>query len=185
MKATIENIHKQWRYRIFLNWRMYETSDFDNIHHRASRPEWAARSVFEQNGLLFFFLSRQSRGDCQRLVPSLLVLVSGVGFSGLRYFNVCVSWEDDFIEDDLMLVKNEEFKGIFDNDNYAAVLTLCDDSFTKEKLELIRELDNEMIERLSYADFFGKNSAMRRPNRSTSSSITPFALCGEKMLDST
>ena len=73
MKATIENIHKQWRYRIFLNWRMYETSSFNNIHHRAGCPFKAARSIFEQNGLLFFFLSLQSRGDCQGQIPFCLL----------------------------------------------------------------------------------------------------------------
>uniref|UniRef100_UPI00359FAFF2 efflux RND transporter permease subunit n=1 Tax=Prevotella heparinolytica TaxID=28113 RepID=UPI00359FAFF2 len=51
-----------------------------------------------------------------------------------------------------MLVKTEEFKEIFGNDNFAAVLTRCDNSFTKENLELIRELTNEMMDSLSYAD---------------------------------
>ena len=51
-----------------------------------------------------------------------------------------------------MLVKTEEFKDIFGNDNFAAVLTRCDNSFTKENLELIRELTNEMMDSLSYAD---------------------------------
>lgn len=102
-----------------------------------------------------FTLQCRWRMQKQWLAPSLLILFPCVGFSWLRYFNVYISWEDDFIEEDLMLVKNEEFNGIFDNDNYSAVLTLCDYSFTRENLELIRELTNEMIERLSYADFFG------------------------------
>lgn len=127
-----------------------------------------------------FTLQCRWRMQKQWLAPSLLILFPCVGFFWLRYFNVYILWKDDFIEEDLMLVKNEEFKGIFDNDNYSAVLTLCGYSFTRENLELIRELTNEMIERLSYADFFGKNSAMRRLNRLISSSITPLALCGEK-----
>ena len=127
-----------------------------------------------------FTLQCRWRMQKQWLAPSLLILFPCVGFSWLRYFNVYILWKDDFIEEDLMLVKNEEFKGIFDNDNYSAVLTLCGYSFTRGNLELIRELTNEMIERLSYADFFGKNSAMRRLNRLISSSITPLALCGEK-----
>ena len=73
-------------------------------------------------------------------------------FTGLRYFKVSASWEDYFLEDDPMLVKTEEFKDIFGNDNFAAVLTRCDNSFTKENLELIRELTNEMMDSLSYAD---------------------------------
>ncbi len=62
------------------------------------------------------------------------------------------SWEDYFLEDDPMLVKTEEFKDIFGNDNFAAVLTRCDNLFTKENLQLIRELTNEMMDSLSYAD---------------------------------
>ena len=51
-----------------------------------------------------------------------------------------------------MLVKTKEFKDIFGNDNFAAVLTQCDNSFMKENLELIRELTNEMMDSISYAD---------------------------------
>ena len=84
-----------------------------------------------------FTLQCRWRMQKQWLAPSLLILFPCVGFSWLRYFNVYILWEDDFIEEDLMLVKNEEFKGIFDNDNYSAVLTLCGYSFTRENLELM------------------------------------------------
>lgn len=80
------------------------------------------------------------------------ILILAIGVSGLRYFKVSASWEDYFLEDDPMLVKTEEFKEIFGNDNFAAVLTRCDNSFTKDNLELIRELTNEMVDSLSYAD---------------------------------
>lgn len=86
------------------------------------------------------------------LVLSLFILVFAIGITGLRYFKVSASWEDYFLEDDPMLVKTEEFKEIFGNDNFAAILTRCDNSFTKENLELIRELTNEMMDSLSYAD---------------------------------
>ena len=80
------------------------------------------------------------------------ILILAIGVSGLRYFKVSASWEDYFLEGDPMLVKTEEFKEIFGNDNFAAVLTRCDNSFTKDNLELIRELTNEMVDSLSYAD---------------------------------
>lgn len=80
------------------------------------------------------------------------ILILAIGVSGLRYFKVSASWEDYFLEDDPMLVKTEEFKEIFGNDNFAAVLTRCDNSFTKDNLELIRELTNEIVDSLSYAD---------------------------------
>ncbi len=86
------------------------------------------------------------------LVLGGFVLVLSFGLMGLKYFKVSASWEDYFLEDDPMLVKTEEFKDIFGNDNFAAVLTRCENSFTKENLELIRELTNEMIDSLSYAD---------------------------------
>ena len=85
-------------------------------------------------------------------VLGTFALVLALGFMGLKYFKVSASWEDYFLEDDPMLVKTEEFKEIFGNDNFAAVLTRCDNSFTKENLELIRELTNEMMDSLSYAD---------------------------------
>lgn len=71
---------------------------------------------------------------------------------GVKHFKVTASWEDYFLEDDPMLVKTDEFKAIFGNDNFIAVLTQCDDSFTRENLKLIRELTNEMMDSLSYAD---------------------------------
>lgn len=86
------------------------------------------------------------------IVLGLFALFFGMGFTGLRYLNISASWDDYFLEDDPMLVKTDEFKAVFGNDNFAAVLTRCDDSFTKENLELIRELSNEMLDSLSYAD---------------------------------
>lgn len=80
------------------------------------------------------------------------ILILAIGVMGLKYFKVSAAWEDYFLEDDPMLVKTEEFKEIFGNDNFSAVLTRCDNSFTKENLELIRELTNEMMDSLSYAD---------------------------------
>ena len=86
------------------------------------------------------WFARQGRWMVQKrwLVLSLFILVFAIGFTGLRYFKVSASWEDYFLEDDPMLVKTKEFKDIFGNDNFAAVLTQCDNSFMKENLELIR-----------------------------------------------
>ena len=94
------------------------------------------------------WFARRGKWMIQRrwLVLSLSILVFAIGFTGLRYFKVSASWEDYFLEDDPMLVKTEEFKDIFGNDNFAAVLTRCDNLFTKENLQLIRELTNEMMD---------------------------------------
>ena len=82
----------------------------------------------------------------------LFVLLLAVGFYGLRYFKINDSWESYFLEDDPMLVKTDEFKSIFGNDSYALVLTECDDTFTPENLRLIRQLSNELLDSMTFAD---------------------------------
>ncbi len=44
-----------------------------------------------------FTLQCRWRMQKQWLAPSLLILFPCVGFSWLRYFNVYILWEDDFI----------------------------------------------------------------------------------------
>ncbi|WP_297949468.1 MMPL family transporter [uncultured Porphyromonas sp.] len=85
-------------------------------------------------------------------VLGAFVLLLAVGANGMRMLNVKTSWEDYFLEDDPMLLQTKEFKEVFGNDNYAAVLLECDNIFTKEKLELIRQLSNEMMDSITYAD---------------------------------
>ncbi|MBI9068262.1 MAG: hypothetical protein JEZ09_13295, partial [Salinivirgaceae bacterium] len=86
------------------------------------------------------------------LIIALFIAVVAIGFNGLRSLTLESSWESFFLEDDPVLVKSEEFKEIFGNDNFIAVLTECENSFTKESLELIRELSNELIDSISYAE---------------------------------
>ncbi|MDO4695437.1 RND family transporter [Porphyromonas sp.] len=80
------------------------------------------------------------------------VLLVAIGLNGARFLNIKTSWEDYFLEDDPLIIRTEEFKSIFGNDNYAAVLVECDNVFTKSNLELIRRLSNEMLDSISYAD---------------------------------
>ena len=82
----------------------------------------------------------------------LFVAIVGISFLGLKNLVMDSSWDSYFLEDDPMLLKTDEFKEIFGNDSYVAVLTECDNSFTKESLELIRELSNELLDSISYAD---------------------------------
>lgn len=86
------------------------------------------------------------------IVIGIFVLMIGVTFNGLRNMNVTSSWNDYFLEDDPMIIKSDEFKEVFGNDNFTAVLTKCENTFTKENLELIRELSNEIKDSLSYAE---------------------------------
>ena len=62
------------------------------------------------------------------------------------------SIDDYFVSDDPMLLKTDEFKSIFGNDYYVAVLVKNKDVFSKRSLTLIRELSNELKDSLSYAD---------------------------------
>lgn len=86
------------------------------------------------------------------VVLGLFVFLLAVTFNGMRNMNVTASWNDYFLEDDPMIVKSDEFKEVFGNDNFVAVLTRCDNTFTKENLELIRQLSNEINDSLSYAE---------------------------------
>ncbi|MBP7460495.1 MAG: MMPL family transporter [Candidatus Delongbacteria bacterium] len=76
----------------------------------------------------------------------------GISVYGLKKVRVESSFDNYFVEDDPVLIQTDEFKAIFGNDNFVAVLTRCDDSFSRQSLELIRELSNELMDSISYAD---------------------------------
>lgn len=85
------------------------------------------------------------------LVAFLLLLA--FGFAGTKHIYFQTSWDSYFVEDDPMLLKTDEFKSIFGNDYYVAVLVKNEKGlFTKENLELIRELSNELRDSISYAE---------------------------------
>ncbi|MBQ9212398.1 MAG: MMPL family transporter [Bacteroidales bacterium] len=79
-----------------------------------------------------------------------LLVFSVVGLKKI-YFET--SFDTYFVSDDPMLLKTDEFKGIFGNDYYVAVLVENKEGlFTKKNLELIRELSNELMDSLSYSE---------------------------------
>ncbi|ADV43833.1 RND family transporter [Bacteroides helcogenes] len=86
--------------------------------------------------------------------PVLLVIATAIGLSvfGIRKLVVQTSFDDYFIEGDPMLVKTNEFKSHFGNDYFVGVLTRCDNLFSKKNLETLRNLSNELLDSLSYAD---------------------------------
>ena len=72
---------------------------------------------------------------------------------GLKKIYFETSWDSYFVEGDPMLEKTDEFKAIFGNDYYVAVLVQNDEGlFTKPNLELIRELSNNLMDSLSYSE---------------------------------
>ncbi len=80
---------------------------------------------------------------------AILLIVS---FMGTKKIIIKTSFDDYFVEGDPMLLKTNEFKSIFGNDYYVAVLVKNDNLFTSKNLELIRELSNELLDSLSYAE---------------------------------
>ncbi len=80
------------------------------------------------------------------------VLILFVGMVGMKKMVKETSFDAYFIEGDPMLVKTDEFKAHFGNDYFVGVLTECDNIFTKNNLTLLRELSNELLDSVSYAD---------------------------------
>ena len=83
---------------------------------------------------------------------AVFAAVMVASFIGMSKMVQQTSFDDYFIEGDPMLVKTNEFKAQFGNDYFVGILTECDDHFTKENLTLLRELGNELLDSLSYAD---------------------------------
>lgn len=86
-----------------------------------------------------------------------LVILAFIGIiaftsTGIKKIVVESSWDGYFLEDDPMLLQTDKFKEIFGNDYYVAILTENDSTFSKKSLELIKELSNELMDSLSYAD---------------------------------
>lgn len=96
------------------------------------------------------FAEKLLRVRWQTLLTFCVVIV--LSFIGMKRMVKETSFDDYFIEGDPMLVKTEEFKSHFGNDYYVGVLTQCDNHFTKKNLTTLRELSNELLDSLSYAE---------------------------------
>ncbi len=81
---------------------------------------------------------------------SLLLLV--VSVVGLTKVQSDVDAENWFLEDDALLAARDRFEKIFGNDDFCAVLIEVDDVFTPEVLSKIKELGQELREKVPYAD---------------------------------
>lgn len=71
---------------------------------------------------------------------------------GTKRIIMRTSFDDYFLSDDPMLLKTKEFKSIFGNDYYVAVLVKSPNIFSEPSLARIRELSNELRDSLSYAE---------------------------------
>lgn len=85
-------------------------------------------------------------------VLAVFAAVMMLAVMGVKKMVVQTSFDDYFIKGDPMLVKTDEFKAHFGNDYFVGVLTECDNHFTTQNLETLRDLSNELLDSLSYAD---------------------------------
>ncbi len=86
------------------------------------------------------------------VVAGLFAALVIFSFMGTKRMIMKTSFDDYFVSDDPMLLKTNEFKSIFGNDYYVAVLVSNGDVFSEKSLKLIRELSNELKDSLSYAE---------------------------------
>ncbi len=83
------------------------------------------------------------------IIFALLVATAAVG---IRQIEPDVDTKNWFLEDDALLAARERFEKIFGNDDFCAVLVEADDVFTPEVLSRIRELGQELLAKVPYAD---------------------------------
>lgn len=84
------------------------------------------------------------------LIFAAVFIVSAMGLKRI-YFET--SWDSYFVEGDPMLEKTDDFKATFGNDYYVSVLVKNENGlFTKQNLELIRELSQNLMDSLSYSE---------------------------------
>ena len=90
---------------------------------------------------------------CHRLwVAGVFVVLLALSLVGLKRIVMKTSFEDYFVSGDPMLLKTDEFKAVFGNDYYVAVLVKSPDLFSHRGLTLLRELSDELRDSLSYAE---------------------------------
>ena len=87
------------------------------------------------------------------IVMALFAAIFVLSAMGLKKIYFETSWDSYFVEGDPMLEKTDDFKATFGNDYYVSVLVKNDNGlFTKQNLELIRELSQNLMDSLSYSE---------------------------------
>ncbi len=86
------------------------------------------------------------------LVIAALVALNAIAFLGLKRVQVDVSNESWFLPGDPLMVAQREFEEVFGNNDYVAVLIEADDVFAPEILAMMRELGQELKDKIPYAD---------------------------------
>ena len=82
----------------------------------------------------------------------LFIVILAIAFVGMKRIQFDVSNDNWFLEHDPMKIAEDEFKEIFGNNDYAAILVEVDNVFTPEVLAKIRELGKELERNVPFAD---------------------------------
>ncbi|SDU29647.1 efflux RND transporter permease subunit [Desulfobacula phenolica] len=82
----------------------------------------------------------------------LFIMVLGIAFSGLSKIKTEAGWDGYMLENSALKISEDEFKDIFGNSDYVAVMVEVDDLFTPEILSKIRELGHELKQKIPFAD---------------------------------
>lgn len=85
-------------------------------------------------------------------ILTFFAVILALSFAGVKKIVMKTSFDDYFLSDDPMLIKTDEFKSVFGNDYYVAVLVQNKNIFSERSLCLIRKLSNELMGSLSYAE---------------------------------
>jgi predicted RND superfamily exporter protein len=80
------------------------------------------------------------------------VITSGIALWGMTLITFDTSNDNWFFEGDALKIATDEFNEIFGNSAYPAILVEAEDVFAPNILRMIRELGEEMLDRVPFAD---------------------------------
>lgn len=82
-----------------------------------------------------------------------LILITLIGITGLKQLKITSATEDTFFASDEEQKKNENrFKELFGNNDNIVILFESDDVFKADVLKAVKDLGNELLENVPYAD---------------------------------
>ncbi len=82
----------------------------------------------------------------------IFMVVLGIAFSGLGKIKTDAGWDNWLLEKSTLKIAEDEFKDIFGNNDYVAVMVEVDDLFKPDILARIRELGKELEQNVPFAD---------------------------------
>jgi hydrophobe/amphiphile efflux-3 (HAE3) family protein len=80
------------------------------------------------------------------------VIITGIALWGMTRIIIDTSNDNWFFEGDALKIATDEFNETFGNSAYPAILVEAEDVFAPEILQMIRELGDEMLDKVPFAD---------------------------------